>query len=915
MSTSLRPRKKPLVTTRRSAGQIYSKLGFEFNSAQQDPESFKHAFYATNMGRPDTPQHIRRVLRGLNRHVETKEKIFAAKEVGELLNPDFKKAVAGMGRARQKRKYKNWEKVSPERFTARMNALKHIGEASIDHVTPRLRQAATDVFKEVQKPRRQRKPVSPKEGIHINVERLSPKLLDQGMAGGANLFRRKITVPDVEGSWFPKRDVGTHEFLHVTDPGALKQDRAIKRELGPTGTKVLQGVTGVVSKVAGLSPALAMKMTNATSGKSPVERAINYYGDRREKHAYGGSMGSVGVETAKAAGIPADYMRHMQRRRKLHTLSDLDGPADLQAFGALEKYKQLQHISPKFDRAYRKLNKEVHWGVEKEYGSRNKGKRWNVYGTKMNAGPISRLPEDLQARISRLFEEAPKKFNFTQERGIPKIIRSNESGRIKNFARQITTPISNFDRGLFPSADVVSRQKKRIDTPGGVGSALQRFKQAREKKVLQNVAQHIPRHAQTIGSGLEAVALADMRPLNPARRTVFRISVADKNTTARPKSPHITQPIDVKRVGKFVVEKLPYRLRAHEGWRTAQLPAGLSQASRRIKAAETGRSSKLQLMTDPKGGHVGTKLIYDLFKDNNLVALDAHLGNIGLHPQTRKAELIDPGFVHKVPKERKQQVHDYLTRVDPTSVDLHTFHGGLARAAGLDRASLVGKVLDGRAIANNLHVMGDRFPTTEELQEYDEHSFKMDRFGNVHVSQLDRGKPGDYKFWEIHKAQQEPVLRPKDPPKPVRVQMNREDSKPSTARDRVLAYRARKTNEADEWEAKLQRIKAKLNPPKKTSRMGDLYNRLKVTNIVRNSAGQEMLRYHNPPEMYALQAANDPNTNPAYRKLWGKLGKERQDRTSVIPRRVNQQQVYDRVKGLELSLTKKNLKKAYKEIS
>ena len=141
-STSLRPRKQKTIATRRSADSIYSKLGFEYNPAQMDRESFKHGFYAHNMGRPDTPQHVRRLLRGLNRHVETQDKIASAKDVGELLNPDFKAAVKGMTRKQQQRRYKRWEKIPVSNFTARMNALKKIHEASIDHVTPQLRAAA-----------------------------------------------------------------------------------------------------------------------------------------------------------------------------------------------------------------------------------------------------------------------------------------------------------------------------------------------------------------------------------------------------------------------------------------------------------------------------------------------------------------------------------------------------------------------------------------------------------------------------------------------------------------------------------------------------------------------------------------------------------------------------------------------------
>ena len=80
----------------------------------------------------------------------------------------------------------------------------------------------------------------------------------------------------------------------------------------------------------------------------------------------------------------------------------------------------------------------------------------------------------------------------------------------------------------------------------------------------------------------------------------------------------------------------------------------------------------------------------------------------------------------------------------------------------------------------------------EELQEkFDDFNFRINRYGQPDFREVDRGKPGDHTHWNIYKPDKDPVLRPKDPVvrRPARAQMD--TPKPSTARDRALAWRKR----------------------------------------------------------------------------------------------------------------------------
>jgi len=75
------------------------------------------------------------------------------------------------------------------------------------------------------------------------------------------------------------------------------------------------------------------------------------------------------------------------------------------------------------------------------------------------------------------------------------------------------------------------------------------------------------------------------------------------------------------------------------------------------------------------------------------------------------------------------------------------------------------------------------------LEAYDDHKVSINKYGQVNFTQVDRGKPGDYTFWEKHKAQNKPVVRPKEASaRPKLHRAKAEQPKPSTARDRALAW-------------------------------------------------------------------------------------------------------------------------------
>lgn len=200
------------------------------------------------------------------------------------------------------------------------------------------------------------------------------------------------------------------------------------------------------------------------------------------------------------------------------------------------------------------------------------------------------------------------------------------------------------------------------------------------------------------------------------------------------------------------------------------------------------------------------------------------------------------------------------------------------------------------------------------LEAYGEHSIQVNKYGQTNVHQADRGKPGDYKFWEKHRAQQNPVVRPKDPPK---IQVHRAkvvEPKPSTARDRALAWRKKNMGESANSDS-VARIRAKLNPVKKVDHIQRLTKKLSPVTLVRGSKGQVINRFREGPHALAREVVTKEPNNP-HLATWNRLGKAQSNR-AMRPRlspstiQVNKQQVYDRVSQLGLSPTKKNMKDVF----
>ena len=250
-------------------------------------------------------------------------------------------------------------------------------------------------------------------------------------------------------------------------------------------------------------------------------------------------------------------------------------------------------------------------------------------------GDIEKL-RDFNPQMRKTYRKGAKEINMGIEREYGS--RNTTGGTINKFGHvKLARPISKLPEDVEEAVHInVFRPKtKRIQG---------------EHKTAASV---LPSQATFLGAGAEAAAYLHKATKNPSGWRVYRESSAPKRRGVfkRPNVPEVTQALDVKRIGNRQVEMVPYRIPA------------MPYASRR------GREYNPR---HPKGGHVSTDLIYNL-ANKGYLASDAHFRNIGLDPKTKKAELIDPGFLTKLDKKGQEKLHQTLRRVDPTSMSSASF--------------------------------------------------------------------------------------------------------------------------------------------------------------------------------------------------------------------------------------------------
>ncbi len=161
-------------------------------------------------------------------------------------------------------------------------------------------------------------------------------------------------------------------------------------------------------------------------------------------------------------------------------------------------------------------------------------------------------------------------------------------------------------------------------------------------KDVERLSTHIPSRSTLAGTGLEAMVVTNKLGQNPEKWTVTRVSTPKRpvGIKPRPKSNYVTPSLEAKRVGRFQLDVAPYRL------------------------AGEYRS--------PQRGLASVGILYNMHKEG-LFPSDAHSANIGVHPITRKTELIDPGFVTQLKLHQKKNLHDFYMRTDPTSMSSDDF--------------------------------------------------------------------------------------------------------------------------------------------------------------------------------------------------------------------------------------------------
>lgn len=179
---------------------------------------------------------------------------------------------------------------------------------------------------------------------------------------------------------------------------------------------------------------------------------------------------------------------------------------------------------------------------------------------------------------------------------------------------------------------------------------------------FEKLSKRIPSTSKFGGAGAEAIVMVDRPTQSPGGHRAYRISPSppERGVYKRPKSPMITQAIATQRVGKHQVEVMP---RMNMGFRST-----------------------------PKGGMAAVHINYELLKDG-MLATDAHQGNVGAHPVTKKAQLVDPGLVHKLTPQGKARVREYYMKTDPGKMSSDEFRRGLAsHVYDVDNVKKIGRL-------------------------------------------------------------------------------------------------------------------------------------------------------------------------------------------------------------------------------
>jgi len=168
-----------------------------------------------------------------------------------------------------------------------------------------------------------------------------------------------------------------------------------------------------------------------------------------------------------------------------------------------------------------------------------------------------------------------------------------------------------------------------------------------EQPSFEKLSKRVPATSKFGGAGAEAVVMIDRPTQSPGGHRAYRISPSppERGVYKRPKHPMITQALATKRSGKHQVEVLP---RMNMGFRT-----------------------------NPKGGNAAAHINYELLK-SGLLATDVHQGNVGAHPVTKQAQLVDPGLVHKLTPQGKARLREYFMTHDPGKMSSEQFRHGMA---------------------------------------------------------------------------------------------------------------------------------------------------------------------------------------------------------------------------------------------
>lgn len=243
----------------------------------------------------------------------------------------------------------------------------HLGEASIDHVTPETYKQAAHVARKSRSKRLGMTTIGKDENVVISrpiSKGIVGKVKSLGVAAraqinDANLPKRKrehkggrIETPKVK-KFAKKADVLTHELLHIKDPG-------VHRDYSP-------GLKG-------------------------------YFKDRSEQHAYSAVAGTLGVRALKKAGVSKAKAREGLRSGMPAAMGAVDtikrhakipkGKSHPSVLGAIKTAFQQRKKIASLGRAMhgdlyiqfragggqagRKMAKEMYKGIERTYGTSKK---------------------------------------------------------------------------------------------------------------------------------------------------------------------------------------------------------------------------------------------------------------------------------------------------------------------------------------------------------------------------------------------------------------------------------------------------------------------------------------------------------------------------------------------------------------